>query len=842
MLCWTLQHWIHYLLPKKFLLNTDHRNLIQIYKSENIDKYNQILQKHILYFQQFNCQLTDIIGDQFPLVDQLSREKVKIKLKIFKHNEKNIKDAKLSEMNNKIGKFMEEHPVTQDEMDQIIQNNHQNYIKCINKYNSNNNKKKSNLLINLNKYVFNNNNKLNNKQKQQLNKSMKWCEIMIEKGEKRINKLKKLEYKKETEEEERRVAVTQTSNIIEFQEKDGELGQSQDLIVAVAVAHGNIIKNIGKVARHIKKKKLLPKNPSKKQIKNYIKKINLITTKLNKNKNMKRIYIMTRSQKKIEEKKEKEKQKEILHLEDDEIEMEEEMKDDWDYRDDQITLLHDIYQTIWGCRDDLIKILDPVLFLEQQKQDDHCQTIRKLLTDYENFIKFDDYNQLKEHRPALAKAFDDKLIRINEKSGLLEYKKQDEESDEIRYLILVPDGLIWKLIDYAHWNQFNGHIGEEQTILWCEDRFIWEDMKNDIRYYIKACDTCQLGKGGVRNVGFLRPLESEAPREWIIVDYAGPFHGGLYILVIIDHFTGYVILVPVYNTGAEDAMYSILNEWVVLFGWYKYISSDRGSAFIKELNKRIHNLFGIKDILAEPRNHRSIGKVERMIGIIKNILQKWNIELSDFMVKNNNRMEAIEAIKGSLKTIQAGLNNRVSRVHGLSANELMFGEKLTEWPDIKLFKQDLNKLKKELNLKQSDCEFVDNLKRKLKLYKEIAIKNREKYLLVMKDQFNKKRKESKLKKGDLVVYYIGDRNQTLRKLRAKWSGPWKVKRIIYENSKITIMDPEDEKVTADVHVGRVKPYRQREFYTWNQHEKKLNKRELKEEIELDLLEENNLVF
>ena len=55
-----------------------------------------------------------------------------------------------------------------------------------------------------------------------------------------------------------------------------------------------------------------------------------------------------------------EKQKEILHLEDDEIEMEQELKDDWDYRDDQITLLHDINQTIWGCRDELIQILDPV--------------------------------------------------------------------------------------------------------------------------------------------------------------------------------------------------------------------------------------------------------------------------------------------------------------------------------------------------------------------------------------------------------------------------------------------------------------------------------------------------
>ena len=57
------------------------------------------------------------------------------------------------------------------------------------------------------------------------------------------------------------------------------------------------------------------------------------------------------------------------------------------------------------------------------------------------------------------------------------------------------------------------------------------------------------------------------PREWINVDYAVPFHSGLYMLIIVDHFAGYIILVAVYSTGAEDAMHSILNEWVVLFGW-----------------------------------------------------------------------------------------------------------------------------------------------------------------------------------------------------------------------------------------------------------------------------------
>ena len=114
-------------------MNTDHKNLIQIYNHEKLDKYNQVLQRHMLYFQQFNCILSDITGDKFPLTDQLSRERVKIKFKIIKHNEKNIKDSNVIKMNNKIEKFMKNNYVSNNEMDQtnqFINYRYQNQLKC----------------------------------------------------------------------------------------------------------------------------------------------------------------------------------------------------------------------------------------------------------------------------------------------------------------------------------------------------------------------------------------------------------------------------------------------------------------------------------------------------------------------------------------------------------------------------------------------------------------------------------------------------------------------------------------------------------------------------------------
>ena len=142
----------------------------------------------------------------------------------------------------------------------------------------------------------------------------------------------------------------------------------------------------------------------------------------------------------------------------------------------------------------------------------------------------------------------------------------------------------------------------------------------------------------------------------------------------------------------------------------------------------------------------------------------------------------------------------------------------------------LDRIKKEVKLKETELEFVNRLKLDLHLYKNIAIQARNDYLLVMKDEFNKNRREETFSPGDLVVYFIGDRNVILRKLRAKWSGPWIIIKHVSANT-CEIKDPRSD-VRANVHVERLKIYRKREFYTWKKHEELVNNGELSQEIDM----------
>ena len=75
---YALNHWKHYLIRRKFYVQTDHRNLIPVFeddrhKGASMPK-RQIFatMRHIL--SQFNFEIAFLPGHQFPLTDYLSRD------------------------------------------------------------------------------------------------------------------------------------------------------------------------------------------------------------------------------------------------------------------------------------------------------------------------------------------------------------------------------------------------------------------------------------------------------------------------------------------------------------------------------------------------------------------------------------------------------------------------------------------------------------------------------------------------------------------------------------------------------------------------------------------------
>ena len=139
------------------------------------------------------------------------------------------------------------------------------------------------------------------------------------------------------------------------------------------------------------------------------------------------------------------------------------------------------------------------------------------------------------------------------------------------------------------------------------------------------------------------------------------------LLVVIDVFTGFILLRALKNTTAH----SVANElWKIFadFGLPKIIQSDNGSEFVNDIIKILVKLTGIDHRFISPYNPRADGKVERSIGTVMSIIKK-----SLHGTSNNWDMFVSFA--------QLSFNNKISSLTGSSPFSLMFGRSLNDMVD-----------------------------------------------------------------------------------------------------------------------------------------------------------------
>jgi hypothetical protein len=148
-----------------------------------------------------------------------------------------------------------------------------------------------------------------------------------------------------------------------------------------------------------------------------------------------------------------------------------------------------------------------------------------------------------------------------------------------------------------------GHFGTEKTYEKIKERFYWKGMLQDIKQYIKYCDTCQRrGKKGGQ--GYLNPIKTERPFERIGIDFVGPLsqtkNGNRYILVAMDYLTKWPEAKAMDKATAENVTEFIYKEIICRHGTPKIIMSDQGSHFKNQMMKGLCEKFKIKHKLSSP--------------------------------------------------------------------------------------------------------------------------------------------------------------------------------------------------------------------------------------------------
>ncbi|XP_045161051.2 uncharacterized protein LOC123525957 [Mercenaria mercenaria] len=220
------------------------------------------------------------------------------------------------------------------------------------------------------------------------------------------------------------------------------------------------------------------------------------------------------------------------------------------------------------------------------------------------------------------------------KEGMLckHFKKADNTGEANQ--ILVPRILRENVMRQSHTVLTAGHLGAKKTKARILQGFYWYGMTEDVKLFIQRCDVCECDKGLQKTPKApLTNIVTGAPWDILAIDFTGPFpvtpRGNRYIMVLADHFTKYVEVVPVPNQTAEECAARVLNDFVARWGTPLAIHTDQGAAFESKLFKELCSMLEVRKTRASARHPQGNGQVERMMKTLLKMVRAYLVGEQD---------------------------------------------------------------------------------------------------------------------------------------------------------------------------------------------------------------------
>ncbi len=379
-----------------------------------------------------------------------------------------------------------------------------------------------------------------------------------------------------------------------------------------------------------------------------------------------------------------------------------------------------------------------------------------------------------------------------------------------------------------------GHRGVNTTVTYLREYVNWEGLSTFVKRWIKNCTSCikdkETGEFVPRPMGHQKLASKRG--QVISMDYMyigkydeEPYHEPdkpppiteyyQYILVIKDHYSGYVELIPCRTCDSETAAQA-LQWWIARFTTPDIIISDNGTHFTAKIIERLTAICGISHELCVAYSPWSNGSVERVNRDIKALL-KILMRVSDDPWENwHYFLPAVMKILNEAPTTALGAHAPKEVFMGFEAfNPLntVFHPQSMKFTAVNITAADV-------------ASAVTNLKQRIA---ELGVITQEK----MQEQMEKSGAEklawrkyraseldipvTKLKARDLLPNFaIGDfvmvalpARTSDHKLMARWRGPYRIHKAItrYEYEVQHLVTRE----VTNAHIRRIKFYADKEL-------------------------------
>ena len=198
-----------------------------------------------------------------------------------------------------------------------------------------------------------------------------------------------------------------------------------------------------------------------------------------------------------------------------------------------------------------------------------------------------------------------------------------------RLQLVIPESIKRVVLEHIHCSMFGaGHFGADKTYDCLRARYFWPNMYKETHEFVARCDLCNERKRRFKTAPIMSMPVPNYPFEIIGIDICGPFteteDGNIYVLTIIDHFSGWPEAFAMQNKSTISVARILLNEIIPRHGCPRVIVSDRGTEFTSATVALINEKMRISHVKTSPYHPQSNGKTERFHRYMNDSLAKYS--------------------------------------------------------------------------------------------------------------------------------------------------------------------------------------------------------------------------
>ena len=316
------------------------------------------------------------------------------------------------------------------------------------------------------------------------------------------------------------------------------------------------------------------------------------------------------------------------------------------------------------------------------------------------------------------------------------------------------------------------HLGGQALWKLFRDRYSHKAGRRICLETTQSCPQCQLGSDYGHHQKTTGTIHSQGPWDTLSTDIVGPLpsdHRQEFLIVFVDCYSKYTILIPSSNHTANMVSEALMCHVIPYFGTPRRLLSDLGREFISDIWTKLLCSLGIQQVLTSPYHPEGNVINERSHRTLNNMLRARLLE-------GPSSKAWVDKVPGIMLT----LNAMPHEPHGFSASMIATGREPTLPPDLHL---DTNP-----SLSTEDpSAYVETIQKRLLTHQQMTT-------------LSPSPAANPYQVGSLIFALTTPPERT-SKLAPRWKGPYRVCRIPNEYQVVY----EDGNVERTIHINHAKP-------------------------------------